>query len=51
MKFDFVTKMKYHIKSSPEALEKQGIAYFQARWEFIKFKLTKFATKVSKLVS
>ena len=33
---EFVNKIKYHIKSTLETLEKDGITDFQARWEFRK---------------
>ena len=36
MNSEFVTKMKYHIKSTLEILTKEGITDFQARWEFLK---------------
>ena len=33
----FVTKMKYHIKTTLEIIEKKGITDFQTRWEFLKY--------------
>ena len=38
MNSDFVTKMKYHIRSTLETLEKKDITDVQARWEFIEYK-------------
>ena len=49
MNSDFVTKMKFHIKSTLETLEKEGITDFQARWEFIKYEIRKHSTEFSKL--
>ena len=39
---DFATKMKHCIKSTIQTLEKVGIANFQARWEFLKYKIRNF---------
>ena len=46
---DFVTKMKFHIKSTLETLEKEGITDLQVRWEFLKYEIRKFSTEFSKL--
>ena len=37
MNSDFVTKMKYHIRSTLETLEKD-ITDVQAKWKFIEYK-------------
>ena len=48
MKSDFVTKMKFHIKSTLETLHKEGITDFQARWEFLKYDIRKFSIEFLK---
>ena len=48
MNSDFQTKMKFHIKSTLETLEIEGIRDPQVRWEFLKYKI-KFSTEFSKL--
>ena len=39
MNSDFVTKMKFHIKSTLETLEIEGIRNFQVRWDFLKYEI------------
>ena len=51
MNSEFVTKMKYHIKSTLETLEREDIAYFQARWEFLRYEIRKFSIEFSKLLA
>ena len=51
MNTEFVTKMKYHIKSTLETLEREDIAYFQARWEFLRYEIRKFSIDFSKLLA
>lgn len=43
MNSEFVTKMKYHIKSTLETLEKEGITAFQTKWEFVKYEIRKLS--------
>ena len=49
MNSDFQTKMKFHIKSTLETLEIEGIRDPQVRWEFLKYEIRKFSTELSKL--
>ena len=49
MKFDFVTKLKFHIKSTLETMEKDGITDFQPTWGFLKYEIRKFSIDFSKL--
>ena len=51
MNSDFVTKIKYHVKSTLETLEKEGIRDFQARLEFLKFEKSIFLIEFSKLLA
>ena len=46
---DFQTEMKFHIKSTLETLEIEGITDFQVRWEFLKHEIIKFSIELSKL--
>ena len=46
---NFVTKMKFHINSTLETLEKEGITNFQARWKFLKYEIRKSLIEFSKL--
>ena len=39
MNSDFQTKMKFHIKSTLETLEIEGIRDPQVRWEFLKYEI------------
>ena len=48
MNSDFQTEMKFHIKSTLETLEIEGIRDPQVRWKFLKYKI-KFSTEFSKL--
>ena len=41
--------MKFHIKSTLETLEIEGITDLQVRWEFLKYEIRKFPTEFSKL--
>ena len=43
MNSDFQTKMKFHIKSTLETLEIEGISDFQVRWEFLKYQIRKIS--------
>ena len=43
MNSDFVTEMKYHIKSTLETLENEGITDFQAGWKCLKYEERKKA--------
>ena len=47
--FDFLTKMKFYIKSTLEILEIEGITDFRVRWEFLKYEIRKFLIEFSKL--
>ena len=49
MNSDFQTKMKFHIKSTLETLEIEGIRDPQVRWEFLKYEIRKFSIEFSKL--
>ena len=49
MNSDFQTKMKFHIKSTLETLEIEGINDLQVRWEFLKYEIRKFSIEFSKL--
>ena len=49
MNSDFLTKMKFHIKSTTETLEIERIADFHLRWEFLKYEIRKFSIEFSKL--
>ena len=49
MNSDFQTKMKFHIKSTLETLEIEGITDLQVRWEFLKYEIRKFSIEFSKL--
>ena len=49
MNSDFQAKMKFHIKSTLETLEIQGIRDPQARWEFLRYEIRKFSIEFSKL--
>ena len=49
MNSDFQTKMKFHIKSTLETLEIEGISDLQVRWEFLKYEIRKFSIEFSKL--
>ena len=49
MNSDFQTKKKFHIKSTLETLEIEGITDLQVRWEFLKYEIRKFWTEFSKL--
>ena len=49
MNSDCVTKMKFHIKSTLETLEIEGIIDFQVRWEFLEYEIRKFSIEFSKL--
>ena len=42
MNSDFQTKMRFHIKSTLETLEIEGITDLQVRWEFLKYEIRKF---------
>ena len=41
--------MKFHIKSTLETLEIEGINQLQVRWEFLKYEIRKFSIESSKL--
>ena len=45
---DFLTKIKFHIKSTLETLEIKGITDFQVKWEFLKYEIRKFPIEFSK---
>ena len=49
MNSDFQTKMKFHIKSTLETLEIEGIRDPQVRWEFLKYDIRTFSIEFSKL--
>ena len=49
MNSDFQRKMKFHIKSTLETLEIEGIRDPQVRWEFLKYEIRKFLIEFSKL--
>ena len=49
MNSDFQTKIKFHIKSTLETLETEGIKDPQVRWEFLKYDIRKFSIEFSKL--
>ena len=49
MKSNFRTKIKFHIKSTLETLEIEGIRDPQVRWEFLKYEIRKFSIEFSKL--
>ena len=49
MNSDFQTKIKFHIKSTLETLETEGITDPQVRWEFLKYDIRKFSIEFSKL--
>ena len=49
MNSDFQTKMKFHIKSTLETLEIEGIRDPQVRWEFLKYEIRKFLIEFYKL--
>ena len=49
MNYKFVTVVKFHIKSTLETSEKEGIRNFQIRWEFLKYIIREFLTEFSKL--
>ena len=49
MNSDFQTKMKFHIKNTPETLEIEGIRDPQIRWGFLKYEIGKFSMEFSKL--
>ena len=49
MNSDFQTKMKFHIKSTLETLETEGIRDPQVIWEFLKYEIGKFSIEFSKL--
>ena len=49
MNSDFVTNMKFCIKSTVETLEKEGITDFQARCEFLKYEIRTLLIEFSKL--
>ena len=49
MNSDFQTKMKFHIKSTLETLEIEGIRDPQVRWEFLKYEIRTFSIEFSKL--
>ena len=51
MNSDFQRKMKFHIKSTLETLEIEGIRDPQVRWEFLKYEIRKFLIELSKLKS
>ena len=51
MNSDFQTKMKFHIKSTLETLEIEGITDLQVRWEFLKYEIRKFSIEFSKLLA
>ena len=51
MNSDFVNKIKYHIKSTLETVEKEGITNFRARWEFLKYEIKNFLIEFSKLLA
>ena len=46
---DFQTKMKFHIKSTLETWEIEGIRDPQVRWEFLKYEIRKLSIELSKL--
>ena len=48
MNANFVTKMEFHIKATLETLQK-GTTDFQARQEFLKYKIRKFSIDFSNL--
>ena len=41
--------MKFHIKSTLETLETEGIRDTQVRWELLKYEIRKFSIEFSKL--
>ena len=49
MNSEFVTKMKFHLNSTLETLEKKEITDFQIRWKFLKYKIRKFTIEFSNL--
>ena len=49
MDSDFQARMKFHIKSTLETLEIEGIRDPQVRWEFLKYEIRKFSIEFSKL--
>ena len=49
MNSDFQTKIKFHIKSTLETLDTEGITDPQVRWEFLKYDIRKFSIEFSKL--
>ena len=51
MNSDFQKKMKFHIKSTLETLEIEGITDLQVRWEFLKYEIRKFSIEVFKAAS
>ena len=51
MNSDFVNKIKYHIKSTLETVEKEGITNFRVRWEFLKYEVKNFLIEFSKLLA
>ena len=49
MNSNFQTKMKFHIKSTLETLQIEGIRDLQVRWEFLKYGIRKLLIEFSKL--
>ena len=49
MNSNFQTKMKFHIKSTLETLQIEGIRDLQVRWEFLKYRMRKLLIEFSKL--
>lgn len=49
MNSEFVAKMKFHVNSTLETLEKKEITDFQIRWKFLKYKIRKFTIEFSNL--
>ena len=46
--YDFLTKIKFHIKSTLETSEIKGITDFQVKWEFLKYEIRKFPIEFSR---
>ena len=45
---DFVTKMKYNIKTTFKILDKKGITNHRSRWELLEKEIRKFSIEFSK---